>query len=268
MLPTLAVGIAPLLTGCAAFYHPANDQAAQAAAKSFNDAALGHSLDAERALLIKQQADRQILVKRSQLALRDSALALVLDGGSREYTWDFLRSSSQNRMVALRGKEQALPAGCHKTIKDARRREKTEGEKASLGAANIAILMAGKKEKVIPSCQSQPTAIPAGIGQGAAFLFAAYDAQCAVVIEAQACVAALKGNGGEIAALGAQVGAMKAKKQAIAQDLKSLKKQVADLIEEADRAKGTEGKAAAVAAQIQTLLDQMEQTSWTATCWR
>lgn len=260
VLSVIVIAITPLLNGCAAFYHPANDQAAQAAAKSFNDAALGHSLEAERALLLKHQADRQNLVKRSQLALRDATLALVLDGGSPEYTWGFLRSASENRMVALRGKPQALPAGCHPTLKDARRFEMTEAEKAAIGAAQIALFTAGKADKVAPSCKSLPTAIAAGSGPGYAGLVAGYDAQCRVVIQAQACVAALEGNGGEIGALAAQVAAMTEKKAAIAQQLKSIKNQVADLIAQADAAKGTEGAAADVAAQIAALISRMEKT--------
>ena len=99
---SLVTGLGLGLCGCAYLYRADDDKAAQAASKSFNDAAIGKALEAEREALVKSQQERQELVKRSEFARRDDALVRAIGGGTE--TWAVMKDTVEKRLVEFEEK--------------------------------------------------------------------------------------------------------------------------------------------------------------------
>lgn len=255
-----AIGVALLSTlqGCAALYNPDRDKAAQAAQQAFSDAAIGQAMQDERKVLLANQAERQALVKRQELALRDATLALVIDGTTPAYTWDMLRTETENRLAALRGAVKPQAQGCHPLAKDARQYLVAETEKAALGAAQVYLATIDSEQAMSLSCQAIPSALPQGASPVVAALLQGYDEQCAVVNKATACLASLEGSGGTLGAISAQIRQAQEVKATYGADIAKTKKVLAKLIAEADSAKGGLGAAASFATGVEAQLAKLE----------
>ena len=261
VLGCIAAGACLSMSGCAYFYRADDDKAAQTAVKSFNDAALGKTLEAERGALVKTQQDRQNLVKRSQLALRDASLARIIGGTGTEYTWGALGEWTQKRVFAIRGTDTAapLPANCERLLNNAISDQHFAATQTLLDADKIAVYGTNMSSAFKVACDAQPSQPPAGlIGDAVAIALARnFDRACERARVAVSCVKAHLGVGGALQAIEAQLDANAAERKSVENQIKELDEKYRTDLAAADAAKPKDGDAKLLAAKLQQRLDDI-----------
>lgn len=253
----VALSVSQAMTGCALLHRPDDDKLAQSASKSFDEAALGKTLDAEREALTKTQQERQELVKRSQFALRDAMLAGVIGGTRPDTTWGALKNEVDQRIHYLKDeKTVALPQDCNPRLSDAQTDREFANTRTLLLADKVRIAALTLGESVPLSCAKQPTPLPASQAGNAGFkaLVEAYDRACTDLTKQQACVSAHL-QGGELALTLARIGAADDEQRTVKERIAAATKSYQDALAEADRAKPTAGAAQALADSLQKQLD-------------
>ena len=261
----VVAGLGLGLCGCAYLYRAEDDKAAQAASKSFNDAAIGKALEAEREALVKSQQERQELVKRSQFALRDATLSVVIGGTQGPQTWGALKDQVEHRLIAVRGPlaPAALPANCNRQMGIARSDYDFALTKTLLAADKVAIAAAAKGAVLPLSCKQQPSVVPAVLVGDATVgaLVKRYDETCQSAAVADACVKAHSGSGGETKAIDDRLAAIAAERKAIEKQIKDASNEYKDALAAADLVKPTAGAAKLLAAKLQEKLDAIDKLS-------
>lgn len=247
--------------GCAYLYRAEDDQAAQQASKAYSDADFAKSLEAERAALSKRQAERQEIVKRSQLALRDASLARVIGGTSAEYTWGALQNWISQRLIFVRGTEAIKPdAGCPKSVSELRSIHAFNQDKADLARLRLLQSLSAGTEKINPRCSVQPTVVPASLsGSAVAQAFVStFDQTCKDLATTQICLQAIQKTGGELARIAQRLDEIEKEKKSIADQIAQLGKAYGEELQRADEIKGKDGVAKALAQRLQALLDKFD----------
>ncbi|XLZ71296.1 hypothetical protein ABT364_04840 [Massilia sp. SR12] len=250
------------LTGCGSFYNAGNDKLAQGASQAFADAGLGKALETERAALVKNQSERQALVKRSQLALRDASLALMVDGTNASNTWGALETLAHERIVAIAGSADVkLPAACG-SMSVAR----TEMEHAAANVrqlrSQLAIKTVAIKDAPEFSCTKQPTVLPESLAGDPELVAMAglYDNLCTDARKATQCISGLSASdSGLLAQKRKELQEIAQAREGIATEVSNRRAQYKATLEKADKQEGTPGVAAQLAADLAQSLEGLDK---------
>ena len=252
--------------GCAYLYRAEDDQAAQQAYKAYSDADFAKSLDAERVALTKRQADRQEMVKRSQIALRDASLARIIGGTSGEYTWGALENLIAQRMLFVRGQEQRVVKPddqCAKSISELRRDHAFNEETVNLARTRLLQSLSAATEKINTLCTTQPTVLPTSLSGNVKVnaLAERFDETCKDLAKTQFCIQTIQKSGGELARIVQRLDAIDNEKKGIASQVERLGKAYDDELGKADQAKEKTGDAKKLAQRLQSLLDKFDSVT-------
>jgi len=249
------------LTGCALLHRPDDDKIAQNASKSFDEAALGKTLEAERDALTKAQQERQELVKRSQFALRDAMLTVVIGGTKPETTWAALQNAVDLRMQYLLGTAPtSLPKNCNASLSIAQSDSDFANTSTLLAADKVKQMALNSSETVPLSCAKQPTPLTSSqstnIGLNA--LVQAYDQACGDLASKQACVGAhLAGGEGELKRAQSRIKAADSEHQQMKGQIAEATKTYKEALAMADSANPATGAAQDLANTLQKRLDDI-----------
>lgn len=257
------VPLAFALTGCAHLYHAENDKAAQEAKKSFDEANITAALDVERVSLLAQQAERQRLVERNDMAMRDVSVANMLKEANNSAVARQLDEAIQRRIKKIFGDaEPIVPAGCEPAYKDAKRRLDFARVARDIAADDAVI--AGAKPKPAWKCTAPAAATPPEIASNPvlAMLRTDYDKKCAAVDKAAVCMGAfLNGSAGELAQVDADLNAIASEKERIQKHVAESETQYeTTLAQAAAAAQATPGAAKAAAEDVKKALDKIAAT--------
>lgn len=251
------------LAGCASFYNAGNDKIAQGASKAFAEAGIGKALEAERAALVKNQAERQALVKRSQLALRDASLALMVDGPSASSTWGALASLAEERIVKIAGSADVrLGAGCGGSLGVARTEMQHAATNLLQMRSQLAIKMAAIKDAPEFSCTGQPTVLAPHLAADVelAAMVGLYDNLCIDSRKAAQCIAGLSaGSSGLLAQKRKELEDIAQAREGIATEVSNRRAQYKAALAQADKQEGAPGAAAQLAADLAQALEGLDK---------
>lgn len=254
-----ALAASQAMTGCALLHRPDDDKLAQSASKSFDEAALGKTLDAEREALTKTQLERQELVKRSQFALRDATLAVVIGGTRSDTTWGALKNEVALRMNFLQGLTPIeLRPNCNPLLDVARTDMDFALTKTQLAADKVRLEALRLGETVPLSCAKQPTPMTATQSANVVLkaLVGAHDRACNDLTAQQACVKAHL-QGGELKQVQGRIEAAEDEQRQVKERIAEATKSYKDALAAADSAKPTAGAAQALADSLQKQLDSI-----------
>jgi len=260
--PLLPMAVAAaLLPGCAYLHHPEKEKLAKQADTAFSEANIVKSLEAERAALLTQQQTRQDLVRQSQLALRDTALATVINKPDSGALVSALQGRVNDRLKKLRGAPPVRTAqGCAPLLKDVRADYGDAVSKAAMAADALRLVLAGKQGKVELSCQAIPTQLPVSLQSPINQALAqAYDSRCGAVVQQAACLREFASGGGEMGQLGSMLDAIAAEQVQAARNAAAAQAVYEGLLAEAASAAPHEGEARKAAEQLQQALQGLEQ---------
>ena len=263
------------LAGCETLYNAKNDKTAQDASKAFDDAGIGKALETERSVLIKNQAERQALVSRSQLAIRDESIVRLLDGTTVKSTWDTLQSMTDERITKIAGgADIKLGPKCFSGAKptdksgesnnttvaaqlhNARFNLASALENAEQKKSQIAVLMAGIEDPVELSC-SRSTVLPAHLQGNSelAGMVTLYDSECATANEITSCFADLSSKQkGLIFEKNQTINEIEKYKAQIATEVSAARRHYKDLFNQADNSKPMPGAAKQLADNLEAAL--------------
>lgn len=252
--------LATQLTGCAYLYNAGNDKTAQEAKQAFAQVKLGGALEAERTTLIAQQAERQALVRRSQLALRDARLAAILNDDSNG-GWANLTAYTANRLTELAGKARAAPRkNGDPKLSELQRTLQSQLNASAAPMADVQLVLAQSNSKLALSCNKQPTVIPDALKNISNLkpLVESFDDECKSVVKAQAAIAAYT-SAGMLGAIGRELTAIEAAKKDVSTQIDTQKQTYQALLAQADDAKPQAGAAEDLAIQLKAALDPLEK---------
>lgn len=250
------------LAGCGSLYNAGNDKIAQGASKAFSDAGVGKALEAERASLVKSQAERQALVKRSQLALRDANLALMVDGAKVSTTWGKLESETEKRIVEIAGSaDMKLDPSCG-SMALARNEMENSAANVRQMRAQLAIKMAAIKDAPEFSCASKSEVLPPQLAADVEVvaLIGSYNTLCDEARKAAQCIAGLSaGNQGLLAQKRMALQEIAQAREGISTEVSNRRAQYKAALAEADKQDGTPGVAAQLAAELAQSLEGLDK---------
>ncbi|WP_374586485.1 hypothetical protein [Pseudoduganella sp.] len=250
------------LAGCGTLHNAGNDRMAQGASKAFADAGIGKALEAERAALVKNQAERQALVKRSQLALRDASLALMVDGASVSSTWGSLESLAEQRIREIAGSaEVKLGAECG-ALSVARANLESSAANVQQRRSQLAIMTSAIQDAPEFSCARQPSVLPPHLAAdpGLSAMVRSYDDLCAAALKATQCISGLSaGDSGLLAAKRKELAEIAQARESIATEVSNRRAQYKAALAAADKQAATPGAAAQLAADLAQALEGLEK---------
>ncbi|KAB0331042.1 hypothetical protein LSO07_04595 [Janthinobacterium sp. PLB04] len=250
------------LTGCAAFYNVKDDKTAQGASKAFNDAEIGKALVAERVALVKNQAVRQGIVSRAQIALRDARLAQMIDATTADDSWGYLASETLERIALISGKiDFKKPAECSPEVKEgeskvkkpkkadkkqlnksemvvqlglARRVLETTSANTNGARSTIAVKFAEMTDAPALTCiKGKPVEVPEFLKNDGVTgpLIERFNTECAAAVRAAECVANWStGSSGLLFDVNAQLDAIDNAKLVVAADVNNKRRQYKNLL--------------------------------------
>lgn len=250
------------LAGCSSFYNAGNDKIAQGASKAFSDAGIGKALETERAALVKSQAERQALVKRSQLALRDASLALMVDGATAPATWGSLEALAEQRIKDIAGSADVkLGAGCA-SLGVARNDMEVAAANVRQMRSQLAIKTAAIKDAPEFSCAKPSNALPQHLAGDVelAAMVGLYDNLCADARKASQCIANLSAGGkGLLAQKRKELEDIAQAREGVATEVSNRRAQYKAALAEADKQVGSPGAAAQLAADLSQALEGLDK---------
>ncbi|TXG99893.1 MAG: hypothetical protein E6R08_00230 [Nevskiaceae bacterium] len=257
---SIALAACQTMTGCALLHRPDDDKIAQSASKSFDEAALGKTLDAERDALSKTQQERQELVKRSQFALRDAMLASVIGGTTPDTTWGAFKDAVSLRIRYLQGSEKAsLPDGCNPSLSVAQSDAGFDNTKVLLAEDKVKQSALSAHETVPLSCSKQPTQLTPS--QASNFelksLVQTYDRACDGLNRRKVCVSAHLSGGGEVKLAQTRIETADGERQRVKDQIAKATTAYQEALKTADAAKPTAGAAQQLAKALQDRLDDI-----------
>lgn len=261
--------LAGVLSGCGSLYNAANDRAAQAAGKAYDLAGLGQALDAERAALAQQQAERHELVIRSQLALRDRALVLILDEPNAALSWNRLEQQLTARIGSIAGSAEGVLDHRHcpmvapgQTLNHRLGLAHTslQQEAGSMQAArsNLAIALATHTTPPALSCEQAGALRIDPEATEAVLLADHYRGACERLNKAKACIASAF-SGGALQTLTQTLSGLTEAKAVMAADVGTRRHAYTQLLNAADSG-APPGNPAQLAARLTDALDALENT--------
>lgn len=265
--------LAGVLSGCGSLYNAANDRAAHSAGKAYDLAGLGQALDAERAALAQQQTERHALVIRSQLALRDRALVLILDEPRAALSWNRLEQQLSARIASIAGSAEGVldqqhcpmvaPPAPGQTLDHRLRLAHTslqqEADSMQAARSNLAMALATHTTPPALSCEQAGALRIDPQATEAALLADHYRGACERLNKAKACIASAF-SGGALQTLTRTLSGLTEAKAVMAADVGTRRHAYTQLLNAADSG-APPGNPAQLAARLTDALDALENTA-------